>query len=80
MQQCDARPRVRRLQFTDDQIDCPQCGPGTTARLVIREATSGIAVVSCLSCRRLYPAEMAGGRSWRCDEAHRCIDPARLAD
>jgi hypothetical protein len=72
MQRSDTTTHVRPLRFSDDQIDCPECGPGMTARLVIREANSGIAIVACLGCRKLYPAEMrAGGRGRMSDGAHR---------
>jgi hypothetical protein len=63
MQQSATRPHVRPLRLTDDQIDCPECGPGMTARLVIREANSGIAIVACLGCKKLYPAELTRRQS-----------------
>jgi hypothetical protein len=63
MQQSDTCTYVRPLQFPDDQIDCPECGPGMIARLVIRESSSGIAVASCVGCRKLYPVEMTGWRT-----------------
>jgi hypothetical protein len=62
MQLSDTCPHLRPLRFDDDQIDCPECGPGMTARLVIRESSSGIVIVACVGCRNLYPAEMRGRR------------------
>jgi hypothetical protein len=55
--------RVRPLRFEDSQIDCPKCGTVMTARLVIRETSSGLAIVACLGCQTLYPAEIAVRRS-----------------
>jgi hypothetical protein len=63
MQQSDTWHHVRPLRFDDDQINCPECGPGMIARLVIRESSSGIAIVSCVGCHHLYPADMTGRRS-----------------
>jgi hypothetical protein len=65
MQRRVTRPRVRPLPFADGQIECPNCGPSMTARLVIRGAGSGIAIVACLGCRKLYPAAMSGRRPKR---------------
>jgi hypothetical protein len=57
------RHRTRPLPFADGQIDCPNCGPGMTARLVIREAGSGVAIAACVGCRQLYPVELEERRS-----------------
>jgi hypothetical protein len=34
-----------------------------TARLVIWEASSGVAIAACVGCQQLYPVEMTGGRT-----------------
>jgi hypothetical protein len=58
MQQSVTRTQVRLRGFEDEQIDCPECGTVMTARLAIRESNSGIAIVACLGCRKVYPVEM----------------------
>ena len=62
MQQSVTRTQVRLRGFEDEQIDCPECGTVMTARLAIRESNSGIAIVACLGCQKLYAAEMTGRR------------------
>jgi hypothetical protein len=54
--------RVRSPQPAGGLIDCPDCGPGMPARALIREADSGVMIVACLGCRKLY---LVHGVDWR---------------
>jgi hypothetical protein len=54
--------RIHRPPFVEDKIDCPNCGPGMPARLVIRGSATSGTIAACLGCRRLYPVEEAETR------------------
>jgi hypothetical protein len=57
------KTRIRRLQFAYEMINCPDCCRARPARLVMRENGSGAAIVACLGCRHLFPAQKVLSRS-----------------
>jgi uncharacterized Zn finger protein len=44
------------------KIDCPECGEGQSAAVVIRDEAARPVVVCCLECRKLFSTATA---NWR---------------
>jgi hypothetical protein len=46
------------------QIDCPECGQGRLARVLLWDDDGDPALVCCLGCEAFFPAEDV---AWRAD-------------